>query len=195
VDEVPILGVQETKDAFKTFQAMYGAPAYVRRAREVEAALERLLQRCRTQRDEWLPMVRLRLGILKALAGAWPALAPLLADEKQLGQLEQMERDLAPSLRAPVAPTASRRRLRRALLELRASVEHFNRRWQAYLSAVDLDAVNGLRDGYNRYYVLEKECAVRSPRLAREGFVRLEPLTTAHLFAALPPLPVPLPAG
>ncbi len=195
MDEVPILGVSETKDAFKTFQAMYGPPAYIRRAREVEAALERLLDRCRRQRDEWLAMVGLRLGVLSGLAGEWPALAPLLDGADELGRLERLERDLAPSLRVPVAPTTSRRRLRRALLELAESIARFNRRWEAYLRAVDLGPLNELRDGYNRHYVLEKECAVRSPRLAREGFVRLEPFTTADLFALLPPLPVPFLAG
>ena len=48
-----------------------------------------------------------------------------------------------------------------------------------------------LRDGYNRFYVLEKECAVHSPVIARQGFRPLEPLTAADLVAALPPLPVP----
>jgi hypothetical protein len=51
--------------------------------------------------------------------------------------------------------------------------------------------VNGLREGYNRYYLLEKECALRSPRLARQGFVRLPAVTVDDLAAQLPPLPVP----
>jgi hypothetical protein len=56
---------------------------------------------------------------------------------------------------------------------------------------VDLSQVNALRDGYNRYYVLEKECASRSPRTARHGFRPLPPLTADDLAALLPPLPVP----
>ena len=56
------------------------------------------------------------------------------------------------------------------------------------LLTVDLARVNQLRDGYNRYYVLEKECAVRSPKVARQGFRPLPPLTTADLAAELPPL-------
>jgi hypothetical protein len=81
--------------------------------------------------------------------------------------------------------------LRRALAELCGSIELFNRRWREYLPTVELNEVNALRDGYNRWYVLEKECAVRSPRLAREGFVRLEPLSSASLLELLPPLGVP----
>jgi hypothetical protein len=191
VDEVLIPSVDDYKNAYKLFQALYDAPAYVRRARATEAAYELLLTRCRRQRDEWLLIVRLRLGTLKALAGEWAALLPCLADEQQLASLEQMHAELSPKLRAPVASTTSRRRLRRGLVELRESIGRFNQRWQSYLPTVDLVPVNELRDGYNRYYLLEKECALRSPRLARQGFTRLEPLTTADLFAALPLLSVP----
>ena len=56
---------------------------------------------------------------------------------------------------------------------------------------MDLGPVNEVREGYNRYYLLEKECALRSPLLARQGFVRLNPLTVDDLAALLPPLPVP----
>ena len=56
---------------------------------------------------------------------------------------------------------------------------------------MDLSAVNELRKGYNRYYVLEKECAVRSARIARQGFAPLPPLTTGDLVAQFPLLPVP----
>ncbi|MBI1917653.1 MAG: hypothetical protein HYS12_23405 [Planctomycetes bacterium] len=191
MDEVLIPSVDDNKDAFRLFQAMYDAPAYARRARTTEAAYDHLLARCRRQRDEWLLMVRLRLGTAKALAGEWTALLPCLAEEGQLAQLEQMHAELAPKLRTPVAPTDSRRRLRAALIELRESIGLFNRRWQSHLPTVDLGHVNELREGHNRYYLLEKECALRSPRLARQGFLRLEPLTTADLVAALPLLPVP----
>jgi hypothetical protein len=54
-----------------------------------------------------------------------------------------------------------------------------------------LNQVNDLRDGYNRYYVLEKECAVRSFRLARQGFCPLEPLTVEDITALFPLLHVP----
>jgi hypothetical protein len=191
VDEVLIPSVENSKDAFKLFQALYDAPAYVRRARDTEAAYDRLLERCRRQRNEWLAMVRIRLGTLRALAGEWVAVLRCLADEDHLHQLEQMHAELTPKLRTPIAPTRSHRRLRGAVVELRESIERFNRRWRSYLPTVDLTHVNELRDGYNRYYLLEKECALRSPRLARQGFVHLEPLTTAELFVALPLLPLP----
>ncbi len=93
-------------------------------------------------------------------------------------------------MRIPIAATSSTRRLRRALKELCASLEVFNRRWQAWLTGLDLTHINQLRDGYNRYYLIEKECALRSARVAREGFVRLAPLTLDDVRALLPALAV-----
>jgi hypothetical protein len=193
MEEVPIVGYGEDQRLFKEFQAHYGAPAYVRRAREVEGALAHLLQQCRKQRDEWLVMVRLRLATLRDLVGDWDSLRPLLVDEDQVNLLREMELALQPQLRVPVFPTSSPRVLRRTLGELVESIGRFNRRWSEFLPSVDLTRVNELRDGYNRFYLLEKECAVRSPRLARQGYRRLEPLTTEHLAALLPPLRVPRP--
>ncbi len=140
-------------------------------------------------------MVRTRLGQLAALAGDWEALRPALADDDQLDMLRRLHDELRPALRVPVAPTASARALRRSAAALCASIVRFNRRWQEYLGGVDLAPLNALREGYNRHYVLEKECAVRSARLAREGFRRLAPLTAGELAALFPPLPVPRLAG
>jgi hypothetical protein len=173
------------------FLAQYGEPAYARRARLVQEALDALVRRCRRQRDDWLQMVRINLGMLRALAGEWSALRPLLAGDDQVSVLEQLHADLQPRLRVPVEKTSSVRKLRAALCELKASIERFNRRWAEFLPAVDLTRVNELRDGYNRYYLLEKECALRSPHVARLGFRKLEPLTTAELAALVPLLPVP----
>ncbi len=64
MDEVSIPSREDSQNAFKEMLALYDAPAFVRRAREVEAAFEQLLQRCHKQRDEWLLMVRLNLGTL-----------------------------------------------------------------------------------------------------------------------------------
>jgi len=51
--------------------------------------------------------------------------------------------------------------------------------------------VNEAREGYNRYYLLEKECAMRSARLARQGFKRLTPFTLDELMRMLPDLSIP----
>jgi hypothetical protein len=189
MDAVPIAGRDD--DAFKQLLSQYDAPAYVRRARQVQAAFDDLLARCRRQRDEWSQMARLRLGMLRALAGGWDVLRPLLADEDQLRILQELEAALNPRLRVPVEPATSARVLKQALAELCESLKRFNCRWAAYLAEVDVSAVNKLRDGYNRFYLLEKECAVRNARVARQGFQPLPPLTVEELSSLLPPLPVP----
>jgi hypothetical protein len=191
MEDVPVVGAGPDRRELQEVLSSFDAPAYVRRARRVEAAYEQLLNRCRRQRHALLSVTRTRLGLLKALAGDWAALRPLLADDSQLDALTRLDADLAPKLRAPPAPTASARALRRALADLADSIAFFNRRWARLLDRVDLGPVNELRDGYNRFYVLEKECAVRSPAVARQGFRPLSPLTRADLAAALPPLPAP----
>ncbi len=175
----------------KELIGLFDAPAYVRRARGVEEALEYLLARARVQREEWLGMVRLRLGTLHALAGDWSAVRPYLADDEQVRVLQGLYESLAPRLRVPPEPTRSRRALRRALAELLASLERFNRRWAEHLGKIDLSPVNELREGYNRYYVIEKACAIRNDVLAKRGFEPLPPLDRAEVERRLPLLPVP----
>jgi hypothetical protein len=195
VDDIPILSREDDRALFKQYLARYDVPAYVRRALRVQEAFDELIRRCTRQREEWLDHVRVRLGQLHGLAGDWTALRALLLDDEQLCTLEQLHATLAPQLRIAVTPTSSRPVLRRALRELRASLERFNHRWDEFLRSVDLAPLNALRDGYNRYYILEKECAVRSPRVARHGFTRLEPIKMDELAARFPPLPVPLMKG
>ncbi len=191
LDEILVPGGDEAQDALKRFLARYDAPAYARRARRVEEALEQLLGRCRQQREEWLGMVRIQLGTLHGLAGGWDLLRPLLAGEEQTQVLQDLHALLTPRLRVPVLPTSSTRKLATTLRELVHGLEHFNARWQSFLESVDLAEINGLRDDYNRYYLLEKECAMRSARLARQGYAPLPPLTLEDLRALLPLLPVP----
>jgi hypothetical protein len=193
-EDIPILSREHDRRTFNQVLAHYGAPAYVRRARQVEEALERLAVRCREVRDRWLLHVRLNLETLRLQAGDWQALRPHLADERQIAVLEQLHNELQAALRGRVEPTSSPRQLRQTLEKLVECIERFNRRWQEYLPTVDLTPVNAARDGYNRYYILEKECALRSPRLARLGFQRLEPMTAAELASMLPLLPIPQPA-
>jgi hypothetical protein len=191
MDELAILGRQDDRDSVKRFLAHYDVPAYVRRARQLEEVFEDLLTRCRQQREELLGMVRVRMGELQALAGDWDVLRPWLKEESQVSILRELHTLLRPRPGFSPRRNASSRARRRALQELCVSLEHFNHRWQAFLQAVDRTGVNALRDGYNRYYLLEKECALRSARLARQGFHRLPPLTVEELAALLPPLPVP----
>jgi hypothetical protein len=191
MDETPPADITTEGRDFLRIAGMFDAPAYIRRARGMDQALAHLLAGCRRQRQEWLAMPRLRLGTLYALAGEWEALTPLLASSDDVAALAGSYEELAPTLHAPPPITTSSRRLRRALEELIVSNERFNARWAAYLPTVDLSAVNASREGYNRYYVLEKACAMRSDLLARLGFEPRPMLTHADLAAMLPSLPVP----
>jgi hypothetical protein len=191
VSDIHIPSREDGRQAFNELLAQYDGPAYLRRARRVQAAYDQLLDQCRRQRDEWLAMVRVRLGTLRGLAGAWEALAPHLADEGQTRLLEELWAALDPHPRLPVEPTTSARALRAAVRELGESAQRFNRRWLAFVGGLDLTALNDERAKYNRYYLLEKECAVRSPYIARAGYKPLDPLTHEEVLAALPPLTVP----
>jgi len=191
VDEVLILGRDDDHRFVQRVLGHYDAPAFIRRARRVQGTLDDLLAKCRHQRDQWLAMPRIHLGLLKNLARDWDRLRPWLLDDDQIIHLKELDTELAPRLRVKVNATSSERVLRRSLGTFRESLEIFNRRWLDYLPKVDLTPVNEARDGYNRYYLLEKECAMRSSRLARQGFKRLELFTLEKLMAILPPLPIP----
>lgn len=195
MDELPIPARDDPSEVFKQVAGAYDAPAYLRRAQRVRGVYEVLLEQCRRQREEGLTLVKTRLATLFALAGSEAALRSLLPNDEHWRQLVALHAELQPRLRVPIGATRSDRALRGALRELIESLERFNRRWRGFLAALDLSEVNRERDGYNRYFVLEKECAVRSAKIARHGFVPLPLLTHADLFAAFPELPVPTAAG
>jgi len=186
----PVTVGSEDARELRELMAHFDAPAYVRRARHVDGTYEQLLERCRCLRQEWLTMVRTRLGQLAALSDGWEAIRPALSAGEELQSLRRLHDELRPELRIAPAPTESLRVLRRAAVALQGSIGRFNQRWSTFLGELDLVPLNRLRDEYNRYYVLEKECALRSPRLAREGFRPLRPLTVDDLAAQFPTLPV-----
>jgi hypothetical protein len=194
MDHVPVTN-REEDNLFKSFIGHYDAPAYIRRARHVEEAFQALLGHCAQKREKLLEFVSLRLGVFRALAGDWAALDGVVQSAEDIVVLRGLEAALAPRLRVPLAATGSPRLLRRALIELIDSLERFNRRWYAWVNEVDLTHLNALRTGYNRYYVIEKEFAVRSARVARRGFVPLPALTNAMLLEQLPLLPLPRPSS
>jgi hypothetical protein len=160
----------------------YDAPAYIRRARAVEHAHEQILERCQRQRREWLAGVRLHLKWLSRAIGD----ADL--DSASIDAIRQLRRECEFTGRET---QKSGRGIATALRQLRASVARFNRRWATFVDRLDLAEINRLREGYNRYYILEKECAVGSLRLVGTTFRRLEPMTCDELHRLFPPLPMP----
>jgi hypothetical protein len=191
MDNLPLGDREETGALRDQLLARVGGPSFLRRARDMEDELAVLVTRCQQQRTEWLERAQARLGVVLALAGGVDGLRPLLADEAESDVMARLAGELGSKPATWIEPTGSVRVLVEALDQLKQSLERFNRRWEAYLPTVDRTAVNAARDRYNRYYVLEKECATGSPKIARMGFRRQDPLTVADLAAMLPPLPVP----
>lgn len=181
-------GAEDTH-MLQQFLSMGGAPAFVLRSKRAEMEWDLIIRQCQRQRNDWLNMVKLRLGTLRELAGNWDILREYVAEEQNVVCLKQLYEELKPQLRVPVAQSHVPKVLRRALRELHESIDFFNRRWTKYLEKIDLFSINHLREKHNEYYVLEKECVIQSPLLARRHFEPLQPLTSADLLRRLPLLP------
>lgn len=136
VDELGIVGKEE-ESIFKQFLAGYDVPAYIRWARQTEAAWEDLLSRCHRQHEKWLVLVRQRLGTLPMMAGDRARLVPWLKDEAQLAVVVDLLGNLKPASPRCAVLANSSRSLKRALREVRESLERFNRRWEEFLGALD----------------------------------------------------------
>jgi hypothetical protein len=182
-----------TDDERRIVQRVLGhfdAPAFVRRVRRLEDSERILREHLAQKRAEWLAMT-LRVGQLLALAGDWDRVRPHLASAESLDGIRMLHDALQPELRLPLKANPSARVLRAVLRELIAAIDLFNQRWQRYIAEFDLGPINALRDGYNLHYLIEKECALGNARVARMGFKRLDPLTTADLLREFPLLLVP----
>ncbi len=176
---------------FEKDMPLMDAPAFVRRARDVEAAWNGLIENCARERTRLLEMPRMRLARLLALAPSDAALSSLSGTLEDAHDLVELHRDWQPRLRSKVSASPSAAELMRAFADLRLSFKRFNHRWIKTLHELDLKPINALREGYNRFYLLEKECALRSTRIAREGFQPLEPVTVERLLEEFPLLKIP----
>lgn len=164
---------------------LFDVPAFARRGRELESFQTRLRVRCEAQRDGMLEMVRLRLKQYAAGSGptSWADVF-----REPIDPLWELTGAPAPVWAALPSGGYRRRSLGR---DLRASVERFNRRWRGFLETLSFDTHNRLIDHYNRYYVLEKEIALGSARLAARHFVPKPPLQRSDVLAWCPLLPEP----
>ncbi len=191
MDPIPVPAYADEQHVIKEMIGRFDAPAFIRRARRVEESYQHLLAKLDRERTQKLEMVRLRLGQLRALAGSWSALEPWFPDAAELTALQSLHDLLRPVLRLPPEPTTSWRILRGALVELTEAMAIFNRRWQKVLAQTDLTPVNAEREGYNRYYLLERECALGAARASREKFRPLESLTPTEIAERFPLLALP----
>ena len=167
-------------------------PAFVRRGRDMRAAEGQFFGICLRERSSLLKMPRTRLAYLHAVVGGdWPSLDPHLQGECTSVYLEGLFADWQPTLRADVSATFAFGRLRRAISDLAASFDRFNRRWSEYLATIDLTEINAACAAYNKYYIIEKTAIIRSEAIAKHGFEELPPLTLADVEAKFPRLHVP----
>jgi hypothetical protein len=170
----------------KELMGLFDLPAFARRGHDLEITHRRLHDRCRRTRGEMLDMVHLRLRQWsRAVNGpvAWSGV--FIRSIEPLWPLSGAEEpEWADSL-APV------RRQRIIAADLKNAVLRFNRRWMQFLERLNVEPANAVISQYNRYYVLEKECVMGSPRLAARHFSPIPQLTTESLANDHPTLPVP----
>jgi hypothetical protein len=170
----------------KEMMGLFDLPAFARRGQDLEITLRRFNERCHTARLQLLDMVQLRLRQWsRAVTGpdSWPTM--FTGSIEPLWPLAEAERPTWAEFPAPF------RHQRIIAGDLIAAVRRFNRRWDQFVKQLNLEPVNTVIDGYNRYYVLEKECVMGSARLAARNFQQKPLLTTAILLDDHPPLPVP----
>jgi hypothetical protein len=185
-EESPVAMNSDIEADVKELLGLFDVPAFARRGQELEQSLLRLHARCRSARGSLLDMVRLRLrqwGSAVTGPAAWElvfvqSIEPLWG----LAQAEPPRYSQSP---------ATRSRQRAIAGDLISSVLRFNRRWMHFLERLNLDPTNQMIDEYNRYYVLEKECALGSSRLAARHFSPVPKLTSQALLDDHPYLPVP----
>jgi len=180
----------DPRDCDKAVYA-FDAPAFMRRARAVDDAWTGLLDACRNARTRLLEMPRMRLARLFALGQLALKPAPAICSADDLAYLRELFQQWQPQLKAAVKPARSAGELERASADLARSFQRFNERWAKHLHDVELGIINRLRDGYNRYYPLEKECALWSSRIAQVGFKPLKPVTIDDLLEVFPLLRIP----
>jgi hypothetical protein len=184
-DEEPTLMTQSETE-IRELLGLFDIPAFARRGQELEYALARIHARSERERATRLEMVRLRL---RQWAGAvtgpngWQGIF-----EGPIDVLRPMSGAEPPTWgRDPALP----RRKRALARDLVASIERFNRRWNAFLDAMSFEFINRLIDQYNRYYLLEKECSLGSARLAARHFTPKPHVTLESIREQFPVLPVP----
>ncbi len=170
----------------KELMGLFDLPAFARRGQDLELTVRRLHTRCSTARSQLLDMVHLRLRQWSGAANGPDDFAGVFtASIEPLWPLSQAGPPQWAGSRAPI-------RRRQAIAgDLVAAVARFNRRWLKFLDRLNLEPANLVIEQYNRYYVLEKECVMGSPRLAARHFSPVPLFTRTMLLEHHPTLPLP----
>jgi hypothetical protein len=196
-----------SRGEFVRFWAEQGEePAFVRRAREVEAGWTDLLRRCELKRGEMLRWARMRLADVARLVGNdWTRGLDSLVNPEQATRLAALYEQWKPLMpgyvtgenRASTGRASGTRAsnpwatVTGSLVAYAETAARFNAAWEKYLREVDLSAINRQRADFNIYYPIEKAAAFETQDVARLGFLPMEPASIEDVRAAFPALEVP----
>ncbi|MBS0262106.1 MAG: hypothetical protein JSS02_09135, partial [Planctomycetes bacterium] len=126
------------------------APAFVRRAQDLETVWKALLEQCRQEREVLLEMPRLRLGILLAVVPEADLFDGLWTSSDQARYLRQLHTAWRPVLRRPHPPFQSAAELEEVIDKMVGSFRRFNQRWLKTLQNMDFRRINAMCEAYNR---------------------------------------------
>jgi hypothetical protein len=182
------IGTDESSRLVRQVLGLLDAPAYVRRGRMVDESIDDLKRRCAAQRRQMLMGVAFHLRRWLAMVDQDSHVQARLSDANRMA-LDALLR-FVPMETGCIRPPASGDSARRAWVELVESIARFNRRWDRFVRTLDLTDINKSIVDYNCHYVVEKECALRSARLASRGFRPMNRLTADDFFAWFPLLPI-----
>lgn len=173
----------KTPTAEKVKGALGELPAYVQRARRTEDAVAAAFREASRTREEMLSFVCLRLRqYLDSVPGPDPI-------HPTVRKIHEAVRELSTFKELRSRP-ARRSASRVALGRLGASVARFNRRFRRFIEEdAPLDRANREIDGFNRYYPLERQAAIRHVPLDKLTLEAKTPLTREDLIRELPLLP------
>jgi hypothetical protein len=163
-------------------------PAFIARAQAPVLALDALISTCEAKRTEMLKWPAFHLSALaQHLRNDWSRLDCLLASSESVGILKALHANI--QMKTPVGTNwlVSDKSALRQFLD---SAQRYNRNWSSYIDGLDLELVNKPRRDFNQFYVLEKECAFGSERVA-DGFEPLGMIDSGFLYSRFPLLPLP----
>lgn len=167
---------------------LFDVPAFARRGTEIEHLRRSLRARLERERSAMLDMARLRLKEWSRVADL-PNAPPFDDRPRTREAIESAFAAVGLPSPAWAERPASPRVRRRVAKDLIAAFERFNRRWTAFVRALDTSGVNRSIDQYNQNYVFEKECVLGSARLAARHFVPLPLVSAESILEEFPLLP------
>jgi hypothetical protein len=182
----------EHNDSLAQVLGLYDTPAYVRRGIQLAEARQRVFRRCETARAELLQGVLIHLKLLRQYVSDITELRDYAASEQDFQILRNLMSLLPANATVHALPFAAAKwGIGAQMRSLFQCVDRFNRRWTRFLADIDLSDIDAQVAAYNRYYLLEKECALGSPRLASRGFQPARTITRSELAQRYPLMACP----